>query len=91
MGFASTLSYECLRFSGFQADSSKNNPLLVEIHIMFRLNSQGTKRQETCCCTGVLGRFGVKDGFFFPTLLGGMGEPNAEVKVVNEETGIVFL
>jgi len=26
VGFASTLSYECLRFSGFQADCSKNNP-----------------------------------------------------------------
>ncbi len=32
----------------------------------------------------------MKDALFFPTLLGGMGEPNAEVKVVNEETGIVF-
>jgi len=26
VGFASTLSYECLSFSGFQADRSKNNP-----------------------------------------------------------------
>lgn len=30
----------------------------------------------------------MKDALFFPILPGGMGEPNAEVKVVNEETGI---
>lgn len=30
----------------------------------------------------------MKDTLFFPILPGGMGEPNAEVKVVNEETGI---
>lgn len=90
MGFAATLSYECLRFSGFQTDDLKIIHLLVAFHIKFRLNSLGTKRQEYCCCIGVRGRSGVKDALFFPTLSGGMGEPNAEVKVVNEEAGIVF-
>lgn len=78
-------------FLAFKRTVLKIIHLLVEFHIKFRLNSPGTKRQKTCCCTGVRGRIWVRTLSSSPLCLEGWGSRMQRSRWWTKKPVLVFV